>query len=374
MRIVCASQPAPGHFLPTAPLLRALLAAGHEVTVVSSPAFGPFVRRAGFRFRPVGEPWLAADVTPRPFAVGESPTVRDGDYTFALDTTRANAWAAGDVLADLRPDLLVREPAEFGVTFAAERAGVPTSTVGVGFLRTGDRLLADGGARLLPIRAALGLPDRVADLDALSRRRYVQTAPEVFEPVPDALTTLRLVDRVRRPADAPAVRPRALVTMGTLLTSENLLARIMDDLARLPVPCVLAAGDRHEEVAATAPDHVEVVGFTDLAALAAECTMMICHGGFGSLTTAFTHALPIVVLPYNVDQDFNADRVERIGCGRRVDWHRLGEGDLADAVAAVHDDPAYRVAARRLADDVAALAPPAQAAATLVTELAADLA
>ncbi|WP_019869707.1 glycosyltransferase [Salinispora oceanensis] len=158
--------------------------------------------------------------------------------------------------------------------------------------------------------------------------------------------------------------------MGTLLTSENLLARIMDDLARLPVPCVLAAGDRHDEVTATAPGHVEVVGFTDLAALAAACTMMICHGGFGSLTTAFAHALPTVVLPYNVDQDFNADRVEQIG-GRLVGWQRLGEGDLADAVAAVHDDPAYRVAARRLADDVAALAPPAQAAATLVTDLAA---
>ncbi|MFF3857274.1 glycosyltransferase [Micromonospora sp. NPDC002575] len=358
MIIACATQPAPGHFLLMTGLLRALQARGHQVTVLSSPAFGSFVESRGFAFRGVGRPWLAAQRAPLPFTVGESPTAQSTDYSFAETAIRDSFGAATAVLDDLSPDLLLREPTEFGVTFAAERAGIPLTTIGIGFLRTGDRLMADGGSRLLRLRAEAGLPAAPADLDALSRRRYVQTTPPSFEQVPQALTMMRAVDR--DVAHAPR-EPRLLVTLGTLVNRKELLTRVLAELARIPVDCVLAAGDRAAEIAEHAPAHVEVQPFADLGRLAAGCTALVCHGGFGSILHALVYGLPVIVIPYNADQEWNAQRIRAIGAGRRVGWDELGDGALAAAVGEAHSPPPLH-AARLLAAELGGMPSPDQVA------------
>ncbi|MEV5823590.1 glycosyltransferase [Micromonospora haikouensis] len=368
MIVACATQPAPGHFLLMTGLLRALRDRGHQVTVLSSPAFGGFVASRGFAFRGVGSPWLAAQRAPLPFTVGESPTAQSTDHSFAEAAIRDSFRAAAGVLDDLSPDLLLREPTEFGVTFAAERAGIAVATVGIGFLRTGDRLMADGGSLLLRLRAEAGLPATPDDLDALSRRRYVQTTPPSFEQVPQALTTMRAVDP--DPGHAAPRAPRLLVTLGTLVNRKELLTRVLAELARIPVDCVLAAGDRAAEIAAHAPAHVQVQPFADLGRLAASCTALICHGGFGSILHAVVHGLPVTVLPYNADQEWNAERMRVIGAGRRVGWDELGDGALAAAVEEMHSPPPLR-AARLLAAELGGMPSPDQVADLLTAEIGA---
>jgi UDP:flavonoid glycosyltransferase YjiC (YdhE family) len=67
--------------------------------------------------------------------------------------------------------------------------------------------------------------------------------------------------------------------------------------------------------------------------------------------------LPLAVVPLFADQPENAQRVADIGAGLRLD----GVTRLAEAVRELLEDPAYRVNARAVAEDIAALEPIAHA-------------
>lgn len=54
MRVLCSTTPMEGVFAPFVPLGKALLAAGHEVLVVTGPDLLPRVAREGFATRAAG--------------------------------------------------------------------------------------------------------------------------------------------------------------------------------------------------------------------------------------------------------------------------------------------------------------------------------
>ena len=57
MRVLFTSQPGTGMFNPLIPFARALLDAGHDVTVACSASFCPFVEATGFATFPAGIDW-----------------------------------------------------------------------------------------------------------------------------------------------------------------------------------------------------------------------------------------------------------------------------------------------------------------------------
>jgi UDP:flavonoid glycosyltransferase YjiC (YdhE family) len=71
--------------------------------------------------------------------------------------------------------------------------------------------------------------------------------------------------------------------------------------------------------------------------------------------------LPLAVVPLFADQPENAHRVADLGAGLRLD----GVSRLAEAVSWLLEDPAYRVNARAVAADIAALEPVSRAAGLL---------
>ena len=95
---------------------------------------------------------------------------------------------------------------------------------------------------------------------------------------------------------------------------------------------------------------------------------MINHGGSGSVIGALAHGVPMVVLPMGADQPLNAARCEQLGVGIVLDAVRATADSVADAVTTTLDDPAYRVAAERIRDEIAAL-PGAEAAVPLLEGL-----
>jgi UDP:flavonoid glycosyltransferase YjiC (YdhE family) len=94
---------------------------------------------------------------------------------------------------------------------------------------------------------------------------------------------------------------------------------------------------------------------------------VVTHGGHGSTLGALAHGVPLVVLPlFALDQWFNAEAVARAGAGVALDGERdtrlpielPGEQTLAGLRPAVEhllNDRAPRAAARRVADEMAAL-------------------
>ena len=80
---------------------------------------------------------------------------------------------------------------------------------------------------------------------------------------------------------------------------------------------------------------------------------------------ALAHGLPVVVVPVVADQPANAARCVALGLGRVVPPAELTPETAREAVLAVLGDPAYRVAAGRMRDEIDALPGPEYAVALL---------
>ena len=125
MKFLFTTIPGSGHFHPMVPTASALQARGHEVAFAASASYCPKIERTGFTAFPAGADWLENF---------SDPVMRD----HVAEGARVHPWAgfveisglgmAADVtrLADeWLPDLIIREPMEFGGLIAGEARGIP---------------------------------------------------------------------------------------------------------------------------------------------------------------------------------------------------------------------------------------------------------
>lgn len=54
---------------------------------------------------------------------------------------------------------------------------------------------------------------------------------------------------------------------------------------------------------------------------------------------ALYHGVPMLCLPFILDQKNNANKVKREGAGLRLDWNELNEETLHDAIHRLINDP-----------------------------------
>jgi MGT family glycosyltransferase len=80
---------------------------------------------------------------------------------------------------------------------------------------------------------------------------------------------------------------------------------------------------------------------------------VVCHGGHNTACEALARGVPLVVAPIRDDQPVVAAQVVAAGAGIRVKFGRVGPAELRAAILAVLDDPAYRDAARQVAESFA---------------------
>ena len=73
---------------------------------------------------------------------------------------------------------------------------------------------------------------------------------------------------------------------------------------------------------------------------------MITHGGNNTVTEAFHHGKPMIVLPLFWDQVDNAQRIDETGFGRRLATYDFRDDELTDAIDELLADRALK---RRLA-------------------------
>jgi UDP:flavonoid glycosyltransferase YjiC (YdhE family) len=85
---------------------------------------------------------------------------------------------------------------------------------------------------------------------------------------------------------------------------------------------------------------------------------------------ALAAGVPLLCLPQGADQHFNADRVVAAGAGLKLLRDELTPHAIQAAVAALLDEPGYRLAARRIADEIAAMPTPVEALAAIMRLIA----
>src|SRR5919107_1654687 len=103
------------------------------------------------------------------------------------------------------------------------------------------------------------------------------------------------------------------------------------------------------------PANAVVAEFAPQAPLLERADLLVSHSGSGTMLGGLVHGVPQVALPRGTDQPQNAALLARAGAGVVVAPEDYAVPTIRAAVAEVTGDPAFRVAAERIRDEIAAM-------------------
>ena len=373
MRMLFTFAGGSGHLEPLVPLARAAEAAGHVVAFASRPWMVAKVEALGF---PAFASGSDRGLTPQLLPLAEVDVEREIQAIGGGFGRRIARERAADLLplcTAWQPDLLVCEEMDFGAMIIAERLMLPHATV----------LVIAAGAFVRPevvaeplndVRAEYGLaPD--PELAMLGRYLVLSPFPASYRDPGVALPATThgfrplALDSLSDP-DAPPwiaglhAAPTVYFTLGTVFNMESgdLFQRVLAGLRDLPINLVVTVGrDIDPTEFGMQPANVHIERYLPQAVLLPHCDLVVSHGGSGSVIGALAHGLPMVLLPLGADQPLNADRCATLGVARLLDAVSATPPLVREAVTSVLAEPAYRLAAERMRDEIAALPDPSQA-------------
>jgi UDP:flavonoid glycosyltransferase YjiC (YdhE family) len=138
---------------------------------------------------------------------------------------------------------------------------------------------------------------------------------------------------------------------------------VLDGLATVDADVVVATGIADPDGLARVPANVHVAGLVRLAALLPHLDTVVHHGGCGTTTAAWAHAVPQVVMPDGADRFVNAAAVVASGAGVALDAPAPDE--VATSVREVLGDPSFARAARAVRAEMDAMPHPTRVLAAL---------
>lgn len=371
MRFLLTVQPMFGHFHAMVPLAQALKAQGHEVAFATGRAFGPAVQQAGFRHFPAGFDFdgsaeiLAALPGWERIAKAAPPGPEGQLYGFVQGLAPQMVEDLLELGQTWRPEVVIRDPLEFGGYLAAEVWERPHATVLWAMYISAK---AAGGCGLEVLRRSCGLPPDPT-LDTLDRYLLIGALPPdwAFPNWPPPPVT----HRYRTPPydaggeislpewiDQLPNQPTIYATLGTTFNRAGETFRAVVDAFRgEPLNLVMTVGRQNDPAQFQPPDrNIHVARYIPQSRLLARCQGVIFHGGFNTLLSALWHALPVVVIPQQAgDQVPTARRCIELGLGVMLEDQPPDPVKLRHAVRAIVERPDFRGQANQLRNKTLAL-------------------
>lgn len=362
MRVLIVSWDGGGNIPPTLALARHLIGAGHEVVVLGTPTLAERVADASLGFEPLT---AASTWVPR---LGS--TIEDDIVTFAVHLLGADL--ARDTLVVIEahsPDLLVVDCMAGGGLLAGEVSGLPTAVL----VHTRYSYFVTGGgasawARARPLvdaaRAELGLDPLVADaslwpsLWERADRTLVASITELDPNVdaPPAVVHVGPITDPDPPDGQTAAKlvqddglPLVLVSHSTTyMGQQGVLQRILHALDGSDLRVVLTVGQSLNPDPLQIPGNARLYRWLDHHAVMERASVVVTHGGLGTILAALTAGVPMVCLPAGRDQIENAEIVAALGAGRTLSQDS-GPEQISEAVSDLLASPGYRRAAGEVA-------------------------
>jgi MGT family glycosyltransferase len=391
-----------GNVTPALEAVRKLAARGHRVRVMSEECNRPESEAAGAAFiawkrAPSRKDRSPGSQTCRDWAAA---TPQEGLLSVIRDVWCGPALAyAQDVIEEVRrepTDLVITCEALFGVMAGCESLGQRFATLcpnislaplpgvpplGPGLppacndeeramhAEIGKAIVAmfDSGLPALnAARAALGLGALTHLLDQFRPATVKLLATSrAFDFPAD-----RLPDKVRyvgpqigdphwaRPWSSPWPESdrRPLVSVGFSTTFQNhagVLQNVIDALAPLPARALVTLGGSIKAGELRASENCVLVESAPHSVVMREASVVVTHGGHGTVMRALLCRVPMLVIPHGRDQSDNAVRVTERGAGLSLMPDAPSEA-IRTACVRLLNDPSFRAAAGRLGDQVAA--------------------
>jgi MGT family glycosyltransferase len=98
-------------------------------------------------------------------------------------------------------------------------------------------------------------------------------------------------------------------------------------------------------------------------------SLVVCHGGNGTIYQALSQGVPIIGIPTMHDQWFNMERVEDLGAGIKLDEKKFKPEHLANAVEKIFSDQTLHKNIEPLKEEMAQYDAPRQAAELIIDYL-----
>jgi MGT family glycosyltransferase len=134
------------------------------------------------------------------------------------------------------------------------------------------------------------------------------------------------------------------LSLGSLGSADvALMQRLIGHLADSPYRVIVSKGPQAGEI--SLPPNMWGLEFLPQTRVIPQVDLVITHGGNNTVTESFHAGKPMVVLPLFWDQHDNAQRVDELGFGVRLDPYRCSREDL---IAAIERLLADRALAARL--------------------------
>ncbi|HKO38572.1 MAG TPA: nucleotide disphospho-sugar-binding domain-containing protein [Solirubrobacterales bacterium] len=372
LRILVAAFGDAGHVFPAIALGRALAARGHEVVIETWEERRQAVEGEGLGFAAAEE----YRMFPPP-----DPESEEGQH--AAEAARALL----PLLEDYRPHVVVSDILTLAPTLAAEHAGIPLATLiphiypvvepGLPFFaiglrpprtalgrtiwRTGhERALRVGleqGRRDLNIqRSRLGLPplDRfhggispdLALIATYPHLEYPRRWPSGVE-VTGPMTFEAPHPEIELP---PGNQPLVLVAPSTAHDSENHLVRsALAALADEPVRVVATTNRVKPLRPIDVPPNARLVEWLSYSQLMPTASLVVSHGGHGTVARALGAGTPVLVCPIIGDMSETAMRVAWAGAGLSLPWRLCRPAPLRWAARRLLHEPSFSIKAEQIA-------------------------
>jgi hypothetical protein len=201
------------------------------------------------------------------------------------------------------PDLIVREPCEFASAIAARERGIDCVTVACS--------PAEVEWSSLDLIAPV-LPDGI--VEALRESPYLTRFPASLDPSPFGDTR-----RYREAAPVTSDGSRVYATFGSMAAGIGLdpYRALLDAVDGLDVPVLLTTGADLE--LGRVPENVRVERWVPQAEALAHASLVVCHGGSGTVLGALAANLPLVIVPLFADQFANARTLADAGAAAVVE-------------------------------------------------------
>ena len=375
MRVLFSTTPLDGHFRPLLPLARSLAARGHDVAFATAASWHANVEAEGFEALAAGADHMAARSVRLDAgwdAIQELPALDRRPYVFSYLFAQGHAPLKLPALLDAArawgAQAFVYESGDLAAPVTAASLRLPSVNHGFGTM-VSLSILERAAPAVATLWRSAGLEP--APYAGAFEGLYLDVVPALLADELPLCPSIRLRLADGEPVDPPPwlerlPRPLVYATMGTVFNSPESFAPLVDGLATAGVGALLTVGRNVDpSTLGDVPPNVTVERFVPQAQVLGSCAAVVSHGGSGTLLGALAAGLPLVLIPRGADQFENAARCERAGAAVVLEPDEVTGDAIAAAVRLVLSEPAYAVAARRIAAEFEQMGTPDEVAAAV---------
>jgi MGT family glycosyltransferase len=132
-------------------------------------------------------------------------------------------------------------------------------------------------------------------------------------------------------ADRPDDSGLVYLSLGSLGGADvDLMRRLVDVLGKTRHRFIVSKGPQADQI--TLPDNMIGAQMLPQTKVIPQVDLVISHGGNNTTTEALHFGKPLIVLPLFWDQYENAQRIDELGFGVRLDAYAFADAELTDAV------------------------------------------